>query len=225
MSPDVKIVPLDTTAHTALLHSTATYQQAASKLFADSFANGNKITVNTEQISKRLQDEFPELSQVSITLPLIGHRPVVYVQMSQPAFILVASQRAYVIGQRGHVLAQADQATVAQADLPVITDHSGIDPATTATPLPSSDVMFITDVLYELKHAGIAVSGLNLPAAASEFDVSIKGQPFFVKFNMQSGTARQQSGTFLALWQYLRQQHITPAHYIDVRVDGRAYYK
>ncbi len=66
---------------------------------------------------------------------------------------------------------------------------------------------------------------MTLPVGTSELDVRLAGQPYSVKFNLESGTARQQAGTFLATESKLKSQNVTPAEYIDVRVDGRAYYK
>jgi hypothetical protein len=66
---------------------------------------------------------------------------------------------------------------------------------------------------------------MTLPPAASELDVQIVDQPYFIKFNLENDDPRQQVGTYIATQAYLTSQHITPAHYIDVRVDGRAYYE
>jgi hypothetical protein len=66
---------------------------------------------------------------------------------------------------------------------------------------------------------------MTLPPATSELDVRVAGQPYFIKFNLQSGDARQQAGTFLATQSHLQSQNIVPSTYIDVRVDGRSYYK
>ena len=69
------------------------------------------------------------------------------------------------------------------------------------------------------------ISALTLPAGTSELDASLSGLPYIVKFNLQATNARQQVGTFLATAGRLSSQHITPAKYVDVRVDGRAYYQ
>ena len=64
-----------------------------------------------------------------------------------------------------------------------------------------------------------------LPVGTSELDVKLTNQPYTVKFNLESGTARQQAGTFLATQAKLQSQNVTPGQYVDVRVGGRAYYK
>jgi flagellar basal body rod protein FlgF len=92
--------------------------------------------------------------------------------------------------------------------------------------LSEGSVEFISDVLVQLKTAGINYSRLVLPASSQELDVFIQGQPYFVKFNMHDpSTAREQAGEFLATMHYLQGKSITPASYIDVRLSGRVYYK
>jgi hypothetical protein len=71
----------------------------------------------------------------------------------------------------------------------------------------------------------MSVGSMILPAGTSELDVHLAGQPYFVKFNLNNNDPRQQAGTFLAAIANLQKNHITPAQYIDVRVDGRAYYQ
>lgn len=227
LSADVKIMTVDAGSQAYLLHSPSAYAEAADKLFAASLTNKNKITVNTDEISKKLQAEFPELGSVSITLPLIGHRPIVYLEADKPALILVEGGERLLLNQKGQVEARAERVpSAALRGLPVVTDHSDLpSPTVGATALSAGEVSFIQAVLYEMQYGGVQVGALSLPAATQELDVAIQGQPFFVKFNMQSNDARQQAGTFLATWQYLQQQHVTPGAYIDVRVDGQAYYK
>jgi hypothetical protein len=66
---------------------------------------------------------------------------------------------------------------------------------------------------------------MSLPSNANELDIQIAGQPYEVKFNLHSDKAREQAGTYLATIASLQKQGITPSKYIDVRVDGRAYYQ
>jgi hypothetical protein len=106
-----------------------------------------------------------------------------------------------------------------------VTDKSGFRVEPEKQALSSADVGFIRTVKAQLAARHVGISSMDLPAGTSELDVHINGDPYFVKFNLESGTARQQSGTFLATRAELKRRHSVPAQYIDVRVDGRAYYK
>ena len=226
LSTDPKVVPLTTTASQTLLRPTAVYETAASQQLGGSIWNRNKITLDTSGLSRQLLNQFPELSGVSVTIPLLAHRPLVYVEAVQPALILVTSNGSFIIDTGGKALSGASSPTsLNQPQLPLLTDQSGLRIQPNHQALPAADISFIQTVLAQLSAKQVTVSGMTLPAAASELDVHLSGQPYFVKFNLESSNARGQAGTFLATIAQLRRQNITPGQYIDVRVDGRAYYK
>ncbi len=227
VSPQAKIEPLTSSqaqASSAFLRDRAEYQAAADRLLASSIWNRNKITINTTQISRQLATQFPELSGASVTLPLLAHRPTIYVQPAQAALVVAANNGAYVIDQNGRALMPSANLPTAR-NLPQIVDQSGLSISTGHQVLTSDGVSFIQTVLAELAAKKVSVSSMVLPASSRQLNVYIAGQPYFVKFNLAGGDARQQAGTYLATIAELRSQHATPKHYIDVRVDGRAYYR
>lgn len=225
LSANARIILLQTTGN-SFLHDQNTYQNATNKILATSIWNLNKITINTADISQRLVKQFPELSSVSVVLPLLAHRPVVYLTPSQPALVIIGANGTFVLDTTGRALQSTDAlASIANLKLPVLTDQSGLKLANDQRALSSSDVSFIMTVIAQLTAKQVAISSLTLPASSREIDAGISGQPYFVKFNLQNGDALHQAGTFLATKARLASQNITPAHYIDVRVPGRAYYQ
>jgi hypothetical protein len=226
LSGSARVVMLKGNGSSPFLHDRDTYQRAASDLLASSVWNRNKLTVNTGAISRGLLSRFPELSDVIVTLPLLSGRPTVYVQTAREALILSSGNGSFVIGTGGKALLNADNLTHADSRrLPSVKDKSGLEVKLNRQVLSSADVDFIRTVNAQLSAAHVGVASMELPAAKSELDVRISGKPYFVKFNLESGTARQQAGTYLATKAELEHRHTIPAQYIDVRVDGRAYYK
>jgi hypothetical protein len=225
LSSHAKVLPLTSgSSQASFLRNPAAYQAAVDKLLADSIWNRNKITIDTGNISQQMLKQFPELSSVSVTLPLLAHRPVVYLQPTQPALLLIAHNGSYVLGTNGKALLTSDQLPPGHK-LPQVTDESNLDVQLNRQVLTPDNVSFIQTVIAQLNAKRIAVSSMNLPPASSELVVHLTGQPYFVKFNLQNNDARQQVGTFLATLGQLQRQHAAPAHYVDVRVDGRAYYQ
>ena len=229
LNSNVKVVPITTDSESThlFLQGTDIYQKAAQKLFAASVLNDNKLTVDTSHITASLQSQFPELQNVSVALPLIGHRPIVYLQPASPIlFLTTQGGGVFILDKSGRALVGGGVAAtqVSQLDLPTVHDDSGVQVKVGQIALPSSDVDFIAQVVGQLKAKGLTVSELDLPAGASELDVHIKAIGYEIRFNMQ-GNARQQAGVFLATQQYLTAQHVTPGQYIDVRVPERAYYR
>lgn len=225
VSPNAKIEPITSSqSNSTFLRNSSDYQSAANKVLASSIWNRNKITINTSQINRRIMEQFPELSSVNVALPLLAHRPLVYIQPARASMVVAAENGAYVIDQNGRALMLSANLSTA-SKLPQIVDQSGLSISNGRQVLPSNDVTFIETVIAELNAKHIQVSSMVLPASTRELDVYIDRQPYFVKFNLANDDARQQAGTYLATVAELRRQHTLPKHYIDVRVDGRAYYK
>lgn len=228
LSTNPRIIPLSSASSHYFLHTNAAYQQAAASILSRSLWSRNKITVSTSGLSQKLKAQFPELASVSVTLPLLGHRPVVYILPNQPTFILSAANGSFVLDQKGTVLLPTTQLPAnAQLNLLVLTDQTSLKASVGHQALTSSDVAFTQAVVGQLQAHKLAITSLTLPANASELDVRLNGQPYFVKFNLHASLddARQQAGAFIAVKNKLDGQRITPGQYIDVRVDGRAYYQ
>jgi hypothetical protein len=225
VTSDPNIVLLDKN-QVGYLHSTREYQQAAQKLFKGSFTNNNKITINTSAISLALEKEFPELSNVTIKLPLIDHNPIVYLEPNKPLLALsVNGGLVYAVDSAGLALGAINNTVVTSLHLILVQDQGTIDIQAGQPILPSNTVSFIQTIVYQLSQKQLTISKLVMPAGENELDMYLVGQSYFVKFNLADSSPLQEVGTFLAVRQNLQQQGIAPSQYIDVRVDGRAYYK
>jgi hypothetical protein len=225
LSPNPKIKLLDPSSQIQLTPTTtAEYQSAAKKALSGSILNSNKLTVDTEAVSNKLMDEYPDLVSVNVTVPLVSRQPTVYVEPSQPALVLVEPKASYEINTNGRAIATSVSQQGFGKSLPVVVDQSGLNVAVHSQPLSANYVNFVLEVVGQLNAKGYTVSQMTLPNGTDELDASIAGQPYFVKFNLESNDPRQQAGTFLATINYLKSKNITPSKYVDVRLDGRAYY-
>lgn len=224
VTSQVKIQQIGPHASSSLFHNQSAYQSSAAALIRSSVFNSNKLTINTGKISQQLLATYPELSSATVTLPLISHRPIVYVSYSQPALILHNASGSYVLDTDGKVLIPTNAEAVALG-LPSVTDKSGFVLQQNKQVLTTTDIAFIQAVVAGLKAKNVAVGEMTLPPAANELDVAIAGKPYFVKFNLHASGAKLQIGSFLAVQAHLTGEGVTPAKYIDVRVDGRAYYQ
>jgi hypothetical protein len=225
LSSDVLVMPESTDLSGLFSNNQSEYQQSAQTLFTKSIWNHNKLTIDTNKIEQQLMTEYPEMTDVSVALPILGHQPIVYIQIAQPTLILNDNRGSYVLDSSGKVLTSNSQASsFSSLKLPSVTDQSGLVLSRNVQALPSGDINFIQTLIVQLSAKNLSIASMSLPAAASELDVQIKSESYFIKFNLESGDARQQVGTFLATQSYLQSQNITPTKYIDVRLDGRAYY-
>jgi hypothetical protein len=230
LSTDPKIIieQNPTSKAATFLQPSAVYEHAAQKLLSNSITSRTKLTIDTSSIAGRLQEQFAELEDVSITWPLLGHRPIIYLTSAGAALVLATqSSGTFALSDTGQALRQlASTSQLAALKLPVVTDQSGLAIAPGHIALPQSEVNFIELVSAQLSTAHFSIQSLLLPAASGELDVHLNGLAYFVKFNIYNySSAKQQIGTFLATEDYLKGKSITPSQYIDARVPGRAYYQ
>jgi hypothetical protein len=201
-----------------------TYEDAAQAAFRP-VLNGNKLTVNTNQIAANLQKQFPELSAVSVTLPVFGNQPIVYIQPVAPKLILVGKGGMYLLDSEGRALITGNQVPDLDAlHVPVVNDQSGLPIALGKIILPKDTVSFIAEVSGQLQAKGLKFTSLTLPAGSTELQARMDGVGYYVKFNLH-GNAREEAGAYLAVKAKLESTKKTPAEYVDVRVENKAYYK
>lgn len=226
LSTTPKVVLLDE-GNTYAFQDIARYEDAARLSLASSVWNRNKITVDTGAAAEAMKQQFPEISAVNITLPLVGNRPIYYLQANAPAFVIQSVNGTFVLDASGTSLIARDGVPEAVVNsLPVITDQSGNRAESGKQVISRTNAAFIQTVISTLAAKGVTVESLILPAGhVQQLDVRVSGQPYVIKFDMHgSGGVRQQIGSYLALAKMLAQDNKTPTQYIDVRVLGRAYY-
>lgn len=227
VSMQPRLVILNNTA-VYRLHPDSSYEADVTETLRSSWLNTNKITINTDNVARRLKADYPEVADAAVALPIIGQRPTVYLQLTRPSLVMVATDgSASVLDETGRVLAPAAQVgNLDSFKLPTITDQSGLQIRAGKLALTRGSVDFITSVVAQLQAAGIHYSRLVLPSSSQELDLYLQDQKYLVKFNMHDPrTAREQAGEYLATAHYLREKGITPASYVDVRLSGRVYYK
>lgn len=219
-----KVMVVGPSGSQVFLRDRKAYQEAARAAFM-SLLNSNKLTVNAQDVVSELRRQFPELKAVSISLPVIGSQPVVYIQPATPKLLLVGKGGMYVLDGGGRALISGNQVPDLDAlHIPIVNDQSGITIRLGRVALPSSTVAFISEVTGQLQAKGITISSLTLPAGVPELQVRIGGAGYFIRYNLH-GNPREEAGAYLAAKQYLESTHATANEYVDVRVDNKVYYK
>ncbi|HET9098208.1 MAG TPA: hypothetical protein VFN51_01170 [Candidatus Saccharimonadales bacterium] len=227
LSTNVNIIPLNSSKNISLTSTEKTqYQLAAKKYLSGSVLNRNKLTVDTQGLSRYLAASYPEISSVNPAIPLLSDTMDVYIGLAQPALILDESDGAYAVDDAGRVMFKLNTSELqSMSSIPAVVDQSGLSARVNDLVLPASEVSFIQEIVGQLKAKGMLISSMTLPSGEGELDARVAGEAYFIKFNLENNDPRQQAGTYLATIAQLKSEGITPGQYIDVRVDGRAYYK
>lgn len=201
------------------------YAAKASELLKKNPRNRTKVSVQTYEVERSLLEAFPELQDVVLRLPVLGRVPSLVVSIRQPALLLAATDKTYVLDVDGIAVSEASQISAKDKDgLLLVRDQSGLPVTLGNQVLTQETVQFILDAAYQLKAKDYQISGLLLPISINELDIHIEGLPFFVKTDA-SGKAREQIGSFIAVHEHLREQGVTPAEYVDARLEEKVFYK
>lgn len=225
LSTDAQVITNSVTSEkAAFLRSKQAYQDGVDAAMRQSVLSRSKLTIDTQSIADDLTRQFPELADVSVSLPLIGRRPVVQLQATKPALVLISGERAYILDHRGIVLMDSKDYDGESKSLFVVNDQSGLEVKQGVAALPQEQVAYLQELHRQLEAGKAPVKQITLPARAQEVSVSFDSIPYDGKF-LFGTDSRVAAGSFLATKRYLARRGITPAEYIDVRLEERAYYK
>jgi hypothetical protein len=207
-----------------LQRPTEVYENFISQELSRSAFNKSKLTINTEPLEQTLQRQFPEVANAAVTLPLIGHRPIVSIAVSSPAFVLATSGGAYYVSPEGVPLVRVSDVQNPLKDIATVSDTSGLPVTIGRQVLPSETVGFISTVIAQLNATETKFTSIALPLEANELQLQLADKPYIVRFNTTED-AQVQVGTLLAVKNRLEGSGEVPKEYIDIRVPERAYYK
>ncbi|MBX4201547.1 hypothetical protein KW803_01465 [Candidatus Saccharibacteria bacterium] len=217
LKPQPKIIASDSS-----YHSRDVYRSQITPLF-NGVGNRNKISFSETSVIEAIQKKFPEVQSARVELPFFSQEPKVWLNISPPAFRLVSSNQAYIVDTQGVAVAKAEDITNVKG-LATLDDQSGFDNKVGSQVLSSQAVAFIDTVIAQTKKAKVPISTLTLPPLAQELDLRTADQPYYVKFYL-GGDALTQSGQLLASRQKFSQTKQVPSQYLDVRVQGKIFYK
>lgn len=216
---------IEDTAGAAMLQDKSVYAAAAQKHLQASIFSRSKLLINTKSIESQLLAEFPELKTVGIAIPIAGRQPIITIKAAEPRLVLTTAEGNYIIDSAGRaVLKVTNLELAAKLGLPSLQDDSGLGVELGRVTLTAHEAGFVSELNHQLGAKSVAVDSMILPTLVNELHLRPKGQPYFVKFNLQ-GDARQQAGTLLAILARFNREGIKPAEYIDVRVEEKVFYK
>lgn len=220
--PSVILASVPGTVH----RDSKVYQDTASSLWKQSFVNRFKFLISTKKIAKSLQDQYGELAEVQIELPLLGRRPVVRLTPDAPTLELITTNGAFYINAEGKVLARTTEVSKNQVPtLGLVHDEAGSSVSAGTVVLPSTETAFLSQLFSQLQANNVPIQSITLPRqGANEADVHIVGQNYYIKF-LITNDVRQSVGTYIATKAKLDKDGVVPSEYIDVRVEEKVFYK
>lgn len=212
----------EVSATSYVYHSADTYKRAVDKELG-AFSNRNKITLNEGSITNKLKADFPEISRARLELPVVSQVPTIHLEIAKPLFVLKNTSGSYIVSSQGMVVGEGKYFKHIK-QLPVIEDQSDFSIQKGRPALSTSSASFIEAIWKQSKKAGVPVSSIVLPPLPMELNLRTSDKPYFVKFYL-GGDPQVQVGQFLAARSQFQKDNISPQQYLDVRVQGRIFYK
>ena len=203
-------------------HSQSDYTDSVSSLF-HAIKNRNKITFDEKALIADLQKKYPEISNAQIELPFFSQKPIVRLAVAEPSFVLKNHTANYVVNSKGTAVSRTNNVS-GSARLVTIDDQSGFNVKPGNRVLGTSSVTFIDNLIRQCRKANVEIKSLTIPQAPQELILKTKDQNYYVKFYL-GGNVETQAGQFLAARKYFKDIHKNPATYLDVRVEGKIFYK
>ncbi len=204
------------------IRSNAAYKSIAEQAVAGSWWNKNKITLNTKGVAESIRREAPEAREINVRASLLGKRPIVTLSVKSAILRIKKDGKISVLTDDGQLVSVPS----GNYDvLPLVEDKSGLPFDAGQKLITTTAVQHIQALeKYFASQAAIKLQSLDLPPAPNEVWARIEGRPYFVKFTFDQDP-RVAFGTLLATLKNLSDRRVTPAEYIDVRVEGKVFYK
>ncbi len=222
-SSNPTIIMQGTPEQRILLQDTQAYSDAIAKAINDSTWNKFKITFDKRKFNSNMVKQFPELSQVQVSLPMFGGGYKVHLYPSSAVLLFTANDsKTFVVDDTGKIV--STDAVNAPDELIPVRDQSGIQPKIGSQILPRADVVAIQTVIYQLQQHGMEVESLTLPQAPRRLEVKVQGSSYYIKFSLHA-PIEQQVGAYIAVANRLQKEGKVPTEYVDARIADRVYYK
>lgn len=223
LSPKVKLIIND--ENNTTFRNEQSYVDAANAYIGASIINRSKFLFDSNGLEAEMKRQFPEIAVASASAPLIGRRPVLELQTTRPALLLASESSTVLVGNNGLALANlSDVQDKNRINVPTVEDQTGLKIEIGKAALPQEQAVFISTVVEQLEKQSIQVDRLTIPTSPYDLHVRIKGEKYFIKFNILEDP-KQQAGSFITLKRSLDSQNKKPNEYIDVRAGERVFYK
>ena len=225
LSTTPKLISVNGTSDFSFYRNIGEYQKAAERILGGSIFNRDRISIDTVNIENQIMTEFPELGQVTVSLPVFGRQPVISIVAKQPAMALISQQGVFVLDTNGVAMARASNVTgFDNIKLPIVNDESSLTIEVGKGVLTNQQVDFVSVLVQQLNLNKKQVSVVTLPPIINQVQIRLKGTEYYIKFDMQNDP-KTSAGAFLALLRRLDKDGATPGEYVDVRIEDRAFYR
>jgi len=179
----------------------------------------NLMLIDTAALQKDVLAAQPQLSDVAIS----RHWPSglnLKVTEREPNLEWQTDGQTYLLSQDGVIVAAAGQSSLR---LPVVVDSANLPVKLGDRVAPEQFVQFCLDMVKLLPKQGLQVTGMQVPTTTNEVYVTTN-KGYYIKFDT-TRDPNGEVGDLVRVLNLLKAQNKQPSQYIDLRIDGAAYYQ
>ncbi len=200
------------------------YQTIGESALKGNPLNYTKPTLPRVAIEKKIKEQIPETQKVIVSAPLLGHRPNITLVMDEPAAVMKQQdEQDLIVSQRGRLLLTANHSKYT-ANLPVITNQSGVIGKAGEQFLRPDDMRSLNSVIEQIKLSGSAAGYILPPQTREIIMVEPSRGVYQVRF-LFGDTILQQYGALRATQKKLLELGEKPSEYVDARLANKIFYK
>ena len=198
---------------------TSSLVELGQKGLKDQWFGRNVLLINTSGLGDYLLGHELGLKEVKVKRQL-PHALVIKVTERQPSLNWKTNGVLYLLDADGTIIGPTGGS---YAKLPIINDSNNLPVKTGDRVVPTAFVRFCQDLTSLLPGAGQTISGFTIPASTSEVYVqTAKG--ITIKFDTTRPVGEEVDDLRQVLAELTKSKK-SPAEYIDLRIEHKAYYK
>lgn len=191
---------------------------AVKKGIEQQLLGNNLVTISSGRLEKSVTDQIPEIKDIALTRNWPGHLIVAVVER-EPSLAWQSGGQLYLLDRDGTVIRELS----GQAKVSVVVDTTNLPVEIGTRVVPERFVKFTLDTVRELKSVGGGIRQISVVDTTSELNVGLE-DGYLVRFDTTREAGEQLRSLNLVLAE-LKKQGKKPAEYVDLRVEGKAYYK
>ncbi len=202
------------------------YEETVETALKKDITSRSKLLLNSEKVVEELRLKHPEIAEASLRTSILWSSPRVEIRLDEPVVKVIHITGEYLINERGKVIYFDKNKVPNTLDIPIVYDKSNTADVTLGSYImTTSDVTFVKNLYYEAEQTSTPIQSIEFPVTSNELWVRFKGsEPIFTKF-FTEGDVQVQFGAYKAIIMQLSEQGIAIKEYVDVRVEGRVFYK
>lgn len=196
----------------------ASYKNLAERYLEGRILERYYPTLNHRELLEYMQEKSPEISSVDVSLTGEFGKAQTGITLRKPVARWVVNGRSQFVDEEGIVFTHNAYKNPGV----VIEDKNAVKNVETVA--SHRFLGFVGQVVGALKREGYKVTKISIPLLTTrQLEVKVKKVPYEIKMTIDR-TAGEQAEDAARVIQYLEKKSTRPG-YVDVRVEGKAFYK